>query len=161
LNVSRTISGTCETPDTGEAGAGSEVVLADIRESALSVDEVLDAVRHPRAGGIATFVGVVRDGDQDRGVESLEYTSHPSAPLVLRELAERLAAGRDVIRLAAVHRVGHLQIGDTAVVVAVSAVHRAEALEVCRELIDTVKATVPIWKHQIFQDGTDEWVGTP
>jgi molybdopterin synthase catalytic subunit len=137
------------------------VVLADIRESALSVDEVLDAVRHPRAGAIATFVGVVREQDHDREVESLEYTAHPSAPQVLRGLAERLAGQGEVIRVAAVHRVGHLEIGDAAVVVAVSAAHRGAAMDVCRELIDALKATVPIWKHQIFQDGTDEWVGTP
>jgi molybdopterin synthase catalytic subunit len=139
----------------------AEVVLADIRESALSVDEVLDAVRHPRAGAIATFVGVVREHDHDQGVEALDYTAHPSAPQVLRELAERLASQGEVIRVAAVHRVGHLEIGDVAVVVAVSAVHRGAALDVCRELIDALKATVPIWKHQTFEDGTDEWVGTP
>jgi Molybdopterin converting factor, large subunit len=137
------------------------VVLADIRESPLSVDDVLEAVRHPRAGGIATFIGVVRERDHGRAVEALDYTFHPSAPQVLRELAERVAAGSDVIRVAAVHRVGHLEIGDVAVVVAVSAVHRAAALDVCRELIDTLKASVPIWKHQIFDDGSDEWVGTP
>jgi molybdopterin synthase catalytic subunit len=139
----------------------AEVVLADVRESPLSVDEVLEAVRHPRAGGIATFVGVVREHDQGRGVEALDYSSHPSAPQVLREIAGSLAVGGDVIRLAVLHRVGHLEIGDVAVVVAVSAVHRAAALDVCRELIDAVKSSVPIWKHQVFQDGTDEWVGTP
>jgi molybdopterin synthase catalytic subunit len=149
------------TRGLGETGVGPEVVLADVGESPLSVDHVLDAVRHPRAGGIATFIGVVRECDNGRGVEALEYTSHPSAPQVLRELAERVSTGRDVIRLAVVHRVGHLEIGDIAVVVAVSAAHRGAALDVCRELIDAVKATVPIWKHQILQDGSDEWVGTP
>lgn len=153
--MSRTISG------LGGTGVGAEAVLADIRESPLSVDEVLDAVRHPRAGGIATFIGVVRERDHGRGVEALDYSFHPSASQVLRELAERVATGGDVIRLAVVHRVGHLEIGDIAVVVAVSAVHRAAALDVCRELIDAVKATAPIWKHQIFEDGSDEWVGTP
>jgi molybdopterin synthase catalytic subunit len=144
----------------GETGVAAQVVLADIRESPLSVDDVLDAVRHPRAG-IATFIGVVRERDDGRAVAALEYTSHPSAPQVLRELAERAAIGEDVIRLAVVHRVGHLEIGDTAVVVAVSAVHRGVALDVCRDLIDVVKGMVPIWKHQIFSDGSDEWVGTP
>lgn len=142
-----------------EARVVPAVVLADIRESPLSVDEILDAVRHPRAGGIATFIGVVRECDHGRGVEALDYTSHPSAPQVLRELAERLAAAGDVIRVAVVHRVGHLEIGDLAVVVAVSAVHRAAALDACRELIDATKTTVPIWKHQVFGDGSDEWVG--
>jgi molybdopterin synthase catalytic subunit len=146
---------------TREAGVEPGVVLADIRESPLSVDEVLDAVRHLRAGGIATFVGVVRGHDHGRGVAALDYTCHPSAPQSLRELAERMAAAGDVIRVAAVHRVGHLEIGDLAVVVAVSAVHRGTALDVCRELIDTLKVAVPIWKYQIFEDGSDEWVGTP
>jgi molybdopterin synthase catalytic subunit len=153
--MSRTVRG------IREAEASAEVVLADIRESPLSVDEVLDAVRHPRAGGIATFIGVVRERDRDRNVDALDYTAHPSAPQILRELAERLATGGDVIRLAVVHRVGHLEIGDIAVVVAVSAVHRAAALDVCRELIDAVKAMVPIWKHQVYEGGSDEWVGTP
>ena len=154
---------TADTADGGgarDSGVAAEVVLADIRESALSVDEVLGAVRHPRAGGIATFVGVVRERDHGQGVEALDYTAHPSAPQVLRELAERLARP-GVIRIAAAHRVGHLEIGDIAVVVAVSAVHRAAAMEVCRELIDELKATVPIWKHQRFDDGSDEWVGMP
>jgi molybdopterin synthase catalytic subunit len=153
------MSGT--TGGTRAEGAVAEVVLAEVRESPLSVGEVLDAVRDPRAGGIATFVGVVREDDHGQGVQSLDYTSHPSAPKVLRELAERLGAGGDVIRLAVVHRIGHLEIGEVAVVVAVSAAHRGAALDVCRELIDAVKATVPIWKHQVFDDGSDEWVGTP
>jgi molybdopterin synthase catalytic subunit len=147
--------------ETRGMSALPEVVLADIRDTPLSVDEVLEAVRHPRAGGIATFVGVVRELDHGHGVEALDYTSHPSAPQILREIAERMAAGADVIRIAAVHRVGHLEIGDLAVVVAVSAAHRGTAFDVCRELVDTLKATVPIWKHQIFDDGSDEWVGTP
>jgi molybdopterin synthase catalytic subunit len=150
--------------DVGDVGDGTvpaDVVLAEISESTLSVEAVLNAVRHPRAGGIATFVGVVREHDHDQGVDTLDYTSHPSAPEILRELAERVGTAGGVIRLAVVHRVGHLEIGDVAVVVAVSAVHRAAALDVCRDLIDAVKATVPIWKHQTFQDGTQEWVGTP
>ena len=147
--------------DAGGAGIVAAVALAEVREVPLSVDEVLDAVRHPAAGAIATFIGVVRELDHGRGVDSLDYTAHPGAAQVIRGLAERLATERDVIRLAVVHRVGHLEIGDTAVVAAVSAAHRADALAVCRELIDAVKAGVPIWKHQIFDDGTDEWVGTP
>ena len=151
------------SPTSGgtEAVVAPEVVLAAISESPLSVDKVIGAVGHPRAGGIATFIGVVRDRDRGHSVETLDYSAHPSAPQVLLELAGRLAARADVIRVAAVHRVGHLEIGDVAVVVAVSAVHRGTAFDVCRELVDTLKATVPIWKHQIFDDGSDEWVGTP
>jgi molybdopterin synthase catalytic subunit len=144
-----------------DAAVAAEVVIADVSESTLSVDAVLDAVRHPAAGGIATFIGVVRECDHGQGVEALNYTCHPSAPQVLRELAGRLAAGGEVIRVAVVHRVGHLEIGDLAVIVAVSAEHRGAALEVCRQLIEAVKTSLPIWKHQIFADGSDEWVGTP
>ena len=79
----------------------------------------------------------------------------------MREIAGRVATEGDVIRVAVLHRVGHLQVGEIAVVVAVSASHRSAALEACHALIDAVKATAPIWKHQIFQDGSDEWVGTP
>lgn len=153
------MSQTSRGGDLGDQDA-PQVVLAEITDSPLSVDAVLEAVRHPRAGGIATFIGVVRERDHGVGVVALDYTFHPSAPQVLRDLAARLAAAGDVIRVAVVHRVGHLEIGDLAVIVAVSAVHRAAAFEVCRRLIDATKASVPIWKHQLFEDGSDEWVGT-
>jgi molybdopterin synthase catalytic subunit len=143
-----------------EARFAPEVMLAEIRESPLSVDEVISAVLHARAGAVASFIGIVRELDQGQGVTALDYTSHPSAAEVLRELAERVAARGDVIRLAVVHRTGHLEIGNVAVVVAVSAMHRHTAFDACRELIDTVKTSLPIWKHQIFDDGSDVWVGT-
>ena len=148
-----------QTEDGLERSA--EVVLAEVREEDLSLDEVVAAVRHPAAGGIATFVGVVREHDKGAAVDALDYSAHPTAPDVLRQVAEEVAGHHPVIALAAVHRVGHLEIGDLAVVVAVSAAHRGAALEACRELIDTLKARVPIWKHQLFSDGSDEWVGLP
>ena len=77
------------------------------------------------------------------------------------EVAQRVAERYDVVGLAAVHRVGDLAVGDLAVVVAVARPHRGEAFDACRELIDELKATVPIWKHQMFRDGSEEWVGTP
>jgi molybdopterin synthase catalytic subunit len=134
-------------------------MLAEVSDRPLSVDAVLDLVRQPGAGAVVTFIGVVREQDRGSAVSALDYSAHDTAGAVLTALAERLSARDGVLRLAAVHRVGHLEIGDLAVVVAVSAVHRAEAFEVCRELIDTLKRTVPIWKHQIFTDGSDEWVG--
>jgi molybdopterin synthase catalytic subunit len=147
---------------TGDgADPSAQVVLAEVRKEDLSLDEVVAAVRHPAAGGIATFVGVVREHDQGAAVDALDYSAHPTAPDVLRQVAEEVAGHHAVIALAAVHRVGHLEIGDLAVVVAVSAAHRGAALEACRELIDTLKARVPIWKHQLFSDGSDEWVGLP
>lgn len=135
--------------------------LIDVRESELSVDEVRAAVADPAAGGIALFAGAVRDSDHDQAVSGLSYSAHPSAVDELRRFAEVIAEKYPVIGIAAVHRVGDLAIGDLAVVLAVSCPHRAEAFDACRDLIDILKASVPIWKHQRFGDGTAEWVGTP
>jgi molybdopterin synthase catalytic subunit len=137
------------------------VRLIAVRESELSLDEVRAAVADPAAGGIALFAGAVRDSDHDRGVSGLSYSAHPSAAGELRRVAEVVAEKYPVIGIAAVHRVGDLAIGDLAVVLAVSCPHRAEAFDACRDLIDILKASVPIWKHQRFDDGTAEWVGTP
>lgn len=137
------------------------VRLIAVRESELSLDEVRAAVADPAAGGIALFAGAVRDSDHDRGVSGLSYSAHPSAVDELRRVAEVIAEKYPVIGIAAVHRVGDLAIGDLAVVLAVSCPHRAEAFDACRDLIDILKASVPIWKHQRFDDGTAEWVGTP
>jgi molybdopterin synthase catalytic subunit len=136
------------------------VRLIDIRAAELSVDEVRAAVADPAAGGIALFAGAVRDSDHDRHVTGLSYSAHPSAAGELRRVAEVIAEKFKVTGIAAVHRVGDLAIGDLAVVVAVSSPHRAEALDACRALIDELKATVPIWKHQRFTDGASEWVGS-
>ena len=139
----------------------SVVRLIAVRESALSLDEVRAAVADPAAGGIALFAGAVRDTDHERGVTGLSYSAHPSAADELRRAAEVIAEKYPVIGIAAVHRVGDLAIGDLAVVLAVSCPHRAEAFDACRDLIDILKASVPIWKHQRFDDGTTEWVGSP
>ena len=108
---------------------GSAVVLCDVREEPLSVDEVLAAVRHPQCGGIALFVGVVRDHDHGTEVAALDYSAHPSAVDTLRQVCDEVAARHGVARLAAVHRTGHLEVGDMAVVVAVAAAHRGEAFD--------------------------------
>ena len=134
--------------------------LAEIREEPLSVEEVRAAVSDPGAGGIALFAGTVRDQDGGQGVVRLSYSAHPSATAELRRVAEKVAAEFGVLALAAVHRVGDLDIGDLAVVVAVACPHRGEAFEACRQLIDTLKHEVPIWKHQRFADGSSEWVGS-
>jgi molybdopterin synthase catalytic subunit len=133
--------------------------LIGIRDNPLSVDEVLRAVGDPGAGGMALFVGTVRDEDHDRVVTRLSYSAHPSAEQELRSVMEKVAADFPVKALAAVHRVGDLEIGDLAVVVAAACPHRGEAFEACRRLIDDLKAHVPIWKHQLFADGDTEWVG--
>lgn len=134
--------------------------LAELRESPLSVDEVRGAIMDPAAGGLALFTGAVRDHDHGRGVVRLSYSAHPSAAAELRRVAEKVAARHDVLALAAVHRVGDLDVGDLAVVVGASCVHRDEAFAACRALIDELKAVVPIWKHQVFSSGDSEWVNS-
>ena len=139
----------------------SAVRLVDLREDPLDVAEVVDALDDDASGGLTLFVGRVRDHDGGKGVVGLDYTAHPSALDKLREVCERVAGEYDVVGLAAVHRVGSLDIGDVAVVVATTSAHRGDAFAASRALIDTLKAEVPIWKHQRFGDGTEEWVGTP
>ncbi|MGH3358698.1 MAG: molybdenum cofactor biosynthesis protein MoaE [Nocardioidaceae bacterium] len=139
----------------------SPIRLLDVRDHPLSVDEVYTSVVDPRCGGVGLFVGTVRDHDHGRDVNALEYSAHPTVVSELRTIAEAIAERFDVVALSAVHRVGALEIGDIAVVVAVSAAHRGEAMDACRALIDDLKAGAPIWKHQLFSDGEDEWVGSP
>ena len=134
--------------------------LAELREEPLSVDEVYAAITDPAAGGIAVFAGAVRDHDHGKSVTELSYSAHPSAADQLREVVEKVAARFDVHAIAAVHRIGDLAIGDLAVVVGVSSAHRDTAFEACRVLIDDLKATVPIWKHQRFASGDSEWVSS-
>ncbi|HWG60144.1 MAG TPA: molybdenum cofactor biosynthesis protein MoaE [Streptosporangiaceae bacterium] len=134
--------------------------LAELRGTPLSVDEVNSAVGDASAGGIALFTGTVRNNDHGRAVHGLSYSAHPSAQAELVRVCEKVAARFDVLGIAAVHRIGDLAVGDLAVVVAVSCAHRGEAFTACRELIDDLKATVPIWKHQVFDDGDSEWVGS-
>ena len=138
------------------------VRLVDIRETPLSVDEVLQAVQDPAAGGTALFVGTVRDVDPtvdpEAEVVRLDYSSHPNALDKLRDVAERVATEPGVIAVAAVHRVGELAVGDLAVVVAAAAGHRTEAFGASRRLIDELKAEVPLWKHEVFVDGETTWV---
>jgi molybdopterin synthase catalytic subunit len=137
------------------------VRLVALRETALDVTEVLDALDDDASGGLTLFVGRVRDHDGGKGVDGLDYSAHPSALEKLQEVCDRVAAEHAVTGVAAVHRVGRLEIGDIAVVVATTAAHRGEAFVASRALIDTLKSEVPIWKHQRFGDGTEEWVGAP
>jgi molybdopterin synthase catalytic subunit len=137
------------------------VVLVSVGEAALSLDEHERAVSDPRAGAVVSFQGVVRDHDHGREVTLLEYEGHPSAAEVLRAVAEEIAADPDVYAVAVSHRVGELKIGDVALVAAVSTAHRAAAFAACARLVDEAKARLPIWKRQVFGDGTDEWVNCP
>lgn len=140
----------------------SDVVrLVAIRETPLDITEVYAAVTDEAAGGIAVFVGTVRDHDRDRPVRGLGYTAHPNAEPELRAVVDEVVEQHPVTAVAVLHRVGELGLGDVAVAVAVACAHRGDAFAACRQLIDELKARVPIWKHQVFADGGQEWVGTP
>ena len=137
------------------------VRLLALQDTPIDPAAVSAAVDDAGAGGVVAFTGLVRDHDGGRAVTELEYVSHPDAEAALRAVADAVAADLPVRALAAVHRVGLLQVGDVAVVVAAAAAHRGEAFEAARRLIDDLKQTVPIWKRQVFADGTQEWVGSP
>jgi molybdopterin synthase catalytic subunit len=134
------------------------VGLAVVTDAVLDADAVEAAVRSDRDGAVVTFRGVIRDHDGGRDVTSLDYSAHPDAQRFLAEVCARVAE-RTGLAVAAAHRVGALTIGDVALVAAVAAPHRAEAFAACGELVDAVKAEVPIWKRQHFPQGPSEWVG--
>jgi molybdopterin synthase catalytic subunit len=137
------------------------VVFAQVVDAVLDLGVHEEAVVDPRAGAVVTFQGVVRDHDAGRGVASLEYEGHPSAEAVLREVAEEIAADPAVYAVAVSHRIGALKIGDIALIAAVSTAHRSAGFAACAKLVDEAKARLPIWKRQVFTDGTDEWVNCP
>ena len=140
----------------------TQVVRAAVVERPLSVEEHAELVAHVAAGAVVTFSGVVRNHDGGRDVDELEYSGHPTAEKIIRRVADEIAARATGVRAIAVsHRVGPLRIGDVALACAVAADHRQEAFAVCAELVDEVKRQLPIWKRQVFADGTDEWVNCP
>lgn len=139
----------------------TEIRLCALRDRPLDVAEVVTAMDDETAGGLTLFIGRVRDHDAGKGVAGLDYTAHPSAQERLEAVCAEVARGHEVTGVAAVHRTGTLAVGDIAVIVATTGSHREEAFAASRALIDTLKAEVPIWKHQRFGDGTEEWVGTP
>lgn len=136
-----------------------------VRVAAISADPLdiaahLDAVDDASAGAVTTFVGRVRDHDPDAAtaVVALEYSSHPDAEVTLHRIAED-AAGDSGAIVAVSHRIGRLEVGDLAVVIAVASAHRAEAFAVCRDIIETIKRDLPVWKRQVESDGTTAWKG--
>lgn len=137
------------------------VRFVDVSSEPLDRDAIEAAVAHPGAGAVVVFCGVVRSDDHGRSVVELEYQGHPSARDVLAEVAGSIAAEPDVLALAVAHRVGVLAIGDVALVAAVATGHRHEAFDTCGRLVDEVKSRLPVWKRQVFTDGTDEWVNCP
>jgi molybdopterin synthase catalytic subunit len=137
------------------------VLRAAVGEAPLDVAEHAALVDQATAGAVVTFAGVVRDHDGGRAVRGLEYSAHPTAEKVVAQVAEDVAVRATGVRAIAVsHRIGPLGIGDVALACAVAADHRKEAFAACAELVDEVKRLLPVWKHQLFADGTDEWVGS-
>ncbi|MCF8587672.1 molybdenum cofactor biosynthesis protein MoaE [Gordonia liuliyuniae] len=135
------------------------IVVSELSDEPLDVAAHLDAVASASVGATALFVGTVRDIDPDAAgrVVLLEYSAHPDAA----DIVTRIAASVDTpeVRVAVSHRVGDLAVGGVAIVCAVSSVHRAEAFDVNRELVERVKAELPVWKKQVESDGTSSWVG--
>jgi molybdopterin synthase catalytic subunit len=140
------------------------VLRAALSDQPISLREHEDLVSHQSAGAagaVVGFVGAVRDHDGGRGVLRLEYSAHPSAAQVFADVVAEVAEQSSGVRaVAASHRIGALQIGEAALVAAVAADHRQAAFATCAELVDTIKARLPVWKHQFFDDGADEWVGS-
>jgi molybdopterin synthase catalytic subunit len=137
------------------------VLRAALTDQPIFLAEHEDLVSHESAGAIVGFVGMIRDHDEGRRVLRLEYSAHPSAAQVLADLVAEVAEQSSEVRaVAASHRIGLLQIGEAALVAAVAADHRQAAFATCVHLVDTIKARLPVWKHQFFDDGTEEWVGS-
>jgi molybdopterin synthase catalytic subunit len=131
-----------------------------VGETPLSVPEIYASVENtPAAGGIALFSGVVREENDGRPVTELRYSAHPSVEDRLREVVQDAVGKYPVKAVSAVHRTGDLKIGDIAIIVAVACPRRVQAFEACAEIVDKIKHTVPIWKHEQFADGTAQWVG--
>jgi molybdopterin synthase catalytic subunit len=139
----------------------TQVLRVALTEETIDLAEHEALVAHESAGAVVGFSGVVRDHDGGRGVVRLEYSAHPTALQTLTEVADEIARDCKGVRAIAVsHRIGTLHIGDAALVAAVAADHRQAAFETCALLVDAVKARLPVWKHQFFSDGTEEWVGS-
>ncbi len=137
------------------------VVRAALTDQLIDTTEHQALVSRQAAGAVVVFAGVVRDHDGGRTVIRLDYSSHPSAEQTLAAVVDEIAIDCSGVRAIAVsHRVGTLNVGDAALIVAVAADHRRAAFETCARLVDTVKERLPVWKHQFFADGTDEWVNS-
>ncbi len=139
----------------------TRVLRAAVTAEPISLHDHERLVAQAPAGAIVGFAGVIRDHDGGRAVLRLDYSAHPSAQQTLTEVVEEIAASASGVRAIAVsHRIGALAIGDAALVVAVAADHRRAAFATCAAVVDSVKAHLPVWKHQFFADGTDQWVNS-
>lgn len=136
------------------------MITAKVTDSVITAEALAALVKDESAGAIVTFSGDVRNHDKGKSVLALNYEIHPSAQSVIERIAAEVAAKHQIVNLATAHRYGAIPIGESAFVVAVSAAHRGPALNACEELVERVKAELPIWKFQEFADGTTEWVNS-
>lgn len=134
-------------------------IRSGIVETPLDLEQIIAQLTDVRCGGVVTFCGVVRNHDAGRDVTAIDYCAHPSAEAQLRDLAEQATLRHGVHTVAAWHRVGHIVVGETAMVVVVAAEHRSQAFTAAQALVDEIKATVPVWKCQILADGSRSWTG--
>jgi molybdopterin synthase catalytic subunit len=137
------------------------VLIAEVTERPIDVSAHTAAVEGSTSGAVVSFAGVVRNHDGCRAVTSIEYVGHPTAATVLARVVAEVAAESQAEAVAVSHRVGPLAVGEAALVVAVAGVHRAEAFATASLLVDEVKRQLPVWKRQVFADGSDEWVDCP
>jgi len=135
-----------------------ELVYAVVTDAPVHIQELSKLVANPHSGAVVTFCGDVRDHDGGKEVASLLYEIHPSAPEQIKLITESIMGRFEIEKVAIAHRYGDIAIGETAFAVAVSAAHRQAAFDACAAIVDDVKAKLPIWKHQKFTDGTDQWV---
>jgi len=135
-----------------------ELVYAVVTNAPVHIQELSKLVANPHSGAVVTFCGDVRNHDGDKEVASLLYEIHPSAPEQIKLITESVMGRFEIEKVAVAHRYGDIAIGETAFAVAVSAAHRQAAFDACAAIVDEVKAKLPIWKHQKFTDGSDEWV---
>ena len=135
-----------------------EIVYAVVTDAPVHIQELSKLVANPHSGAVVTFCGDVRDHDGGKEVASLLYEIHPSAPEQIKLITQSVIGRFEIEKVAVAHRYGDIAIGETAFAVAVSAAHRQAAFDACAAIVDEVKAKLPIWKHQKFTDGSDEWV---
>ena len=135
-----------------------ELVYAVVTDAPVHIQELSKLVANPHSGAVVTFCGDVRDHDGGKEVASLLYEIHPSASEQIKLITQSIVGRFEIEKVAVAHRYGDIAIGETAFAVAVSAAHRQAAFDACAAIVDEVKAKLPIWKHQKFTDGSDEWV---
>lgn len=136
------------------------VIITEITARVIESGSIRDLLLTPECGAVVEFHGLVRNHDAGKGVEKLEYESHETALAVIKDITAEVDRQFSQVRFAVSHRVGSLSIGDLAFYVAAASAHREEAFKVCQFLVEEVKDKIPVWKNQIFTDGSNEWVNS-